>query len=182
MVFNNPVPCVMIAPFGRPVVPDVYIIVIGVSWVQSAGPVRSAASANGCSSSPSTSQLMTIWNQPVGVELDASLGEPGVDDEEHGCGVTMDEFEFSNGQPPIERAENRADLPAGELRVEEIGVVPGEQGDSVAEANTVHVTQTGRQSAATVVHLGVRESTVGAQVDRRQLVRTSPGVVSNPVK
>jgi hypothetical protein len=101
---------------------------------------------------------------------------------EHGCGVTKDEFEFRNGQPPIEWAEDRADLPAAKLHVEEVGVVPGEHGDSVAEANTVHVTQKGCQSAATVVHLDVRESTVGAQVDRRQLVRTSPGVVSNPVK
>lgn len=49
MALNNTMPRVMIAPFGRPVVSDVYIIVIGVSWVQSAGPVRSAASANGCS-------------------------------------------------------------------------------------------------------------------------------------
>jgi len=114
-------------------------------------------------------------------QLDGIVGEGVVVNHQVRGGVTDDVLEFGEGQPPVEWDEHSSELPTGELDLEEVGVVLGEDGYPVAEVDPELVLQCGGQPAGAVIHLAVGENSPSAEIVHGDLVTARRRVVGNPV-
>ena len=130
VLFHHRLAWVSIAPFGRPVVPEVYMMSATSSgWTGSAPRGRrvrrSAPSAVGSVAEVRADRelrAIRVDHRPVRV-----VGDERVD-----AGVTDDEGELGPGEPEVERHEDRADPRCGEHRFEKARLVEPEEGDPVA--------------------------------------------------
>ena len=109
------------------------------------------------------------------------IGEIGIEDQHLRGAIGQDRAQFGIGQPPVQRHENRAGPPAGELHVEDIGAVRGQHGDAVAGFDTKQRSESTGQARDTVVEHAIAVVPPGRQVYRRQRVRPPHGVMGDAV-
>ena len=170
---------VIITPFGRPVVPDVYIR----RWT-------SSAAAGTCATALGAGAQIGERRPPVGSRRrDARPHERGLDalrrlvrelderlvaHERAGSGVLEDVPHLRRGEPPVDRHRDRAEVVGGEDRLQELGAVVREERHDVAAADAA-LGQAAGQRGRAVGHLAVGRRL--ALEDRDRLVRRAGRVV-----
>jgi hypothetical protein len=112
----------------------------------------------------------------------SGLGEVVVVDEQPWTAVTADELQLGDRQPPVQRHEDGAELGAGELHLEEVGVVVGEHRDPVLVADAELGGQHPGQAQRSLVELGPGEAAVRGQVDHGLAPAAYPPVVGHPIE
>ena len=142
---------VSITPFGRPVVPDVYIR----RWTSSAAarharrrsaPARRSASAV----HPSGAGGDDAGPQRASPRCPSSRRRPrSTSASSHTSarrlGVLEDVAHLGRGEPPVDRHGDRAEVVGGEDRLEELGAVVREQADDVAAPDAALVQAAGQR-------------------------------------
>ena len=132
-LFHQKLPCVSIAPFGRPVVPEVYMIIATSSSPTRTGSVGGAALVRPVRLVLGGEKSLER-RQPLALRLDDGA-ELSVDDERARRAILDHEGEFRPGQAEIERHENRPEPRRGEHDEEEHRLVEAEEGDALALAD-----------------------------------------------
>ena len=122
------------APFGRPVVPDVYMMNAGScsSTTTSSGSSPAAASA-ASNSSPMTSTVATSGRLLAGLGRDP--GQRRVDDERGRAGVGQHVGDLVGDQAEVHRDDDRAEPHTREVGLPRLHPVEREDGDPVADAD-----------------------------------------------
>ena len=115
------------------------------------------------------------------LELPRGVAEHVLVYEHLGAGVRDDVLELGDGEAPVERHVDGAELGAGELELETVGRVVGESRDAVALLDVELVAKRMRQPRGALLHLGVGEAASRVQVDERRLSRSLACVIGHPV-
>ena len=97
-------------------------------------------------------------------------------------GVADDIVELRHGKPPVERYEHRADAEAGELYLQIVGGILGQQRHAVAGPDSQPAAQEARQAADPPVHLRIVDFAPACEIDQRGVFRPPPGMVRDPVE
>ena len=113
--------------------------------------------------------------------LERRIGELHAVDQHHGARILGDELELGHREPPVQRQEDRAQPPAGELQLEDVGVVHAEHRDAIAVADAEGVAQPQCRARHALVELGVGEAPAGRQIVRRLRPRREARVMGDPV-
>ena len=113
--------------------------------------------------------------------LEGRVGELLAMDQHHGGRIVADELELGHRQPPVQRQEDRPQPPAGELQLEDVGVVHAEHRHAVAAANAEGGGQPKCCTRDALVELGVGEAPAGRQIVRRLRARREARVMADPV-
>ena len=162
-LFHQKLACVSIAPFGRPVVPEVYMMTATAS-ASTAG-----VSRDRCGRVERALRSRPIRRMPIVLDAEPSLHRHVVADRvEHGAvvavgdhrvaaGIVDDELEFGAGEPEVQRHEDRPEAGRGEHRLEERRVVETEVADPVARSDPA-VAEHGRGAVDPLLQLSVGES------------------------
>ena len=109
------------------------------------------------------------------------VGELLAMDQHHRARILGDELELGHREPPVQRQEDRAQPAAGELQLEDVGVVHAEHRHPVALADAEGVAEPQRRARNAIVELGVGEAPARRQVVRRLRPRREPRVMGDPV-
>ncbi len=168
-------------PFGRPVVPDVYIS----RWMSSpstcARAGRRRLGAADRRTAPTRRRPLgrdahadEVASSPARSLRSASSTQRVVAHERARFGVLEDEPQLRRREPPVDRHRDRAEMVGGEDRREELDAVVREQPDDVAGADAACV-QPARQRRGPVRHRPVGDDLVAEDGDR--LVRRAARVV-----
>ena len=113
--------------------------------------------------------------------LPRRVGELLAMDQHHRARILGDELELGHREPPVQRQEDRAQPAAGELQLEDVGVVHAEHRHAIALADAEGVGEPQRRARDALVELGVGEAPARRQVVRRLRPRREPRVMGDPV-
>jgi hypothetical protein len=114
-------------------------------------------------------------------DVQRGLGEIGVVNHQRRRSVAGDELQLRNGQPRIERHEDRADPPAGELDLQRIGRVQRQHCDAVTARNIPPVAQMRGEAGDALIEFGIAEPAFARKIDDGRLVRRASAKMRYPV-
>ena len=169
---------VSITPFGRPVVPDVYIRRCTASAATgtraTASCDRRSASARPavrCAGRDAHAHEVALH---AGGRLVGERDELPVAHERAGLGVVEDVAQLRRGEPPVDRHRDRAEMVGGEDRLQELGAVVRQQADDVARTHATRL-QPGRERTGAPGHLAVGDRLAAVDRQRRGPARGGRG-------
>ena len=110
--------------------------------------------------------------------LEGRVGELLAMDQHHGARILADELELGHRQPPVQRQEDRAQPPAGELQLEDVGVVHAQHRHAIAAADAKGGGEPQRRARDSRVELGVGEAPAGRQIVCRLRARRKARVMA----
>jgi len=113
--------------------------------------------------------------------LQCCIGELHAVDQHKGARVLGDELELGHREAPVQRQKDRSQPPAGELKLEDVGVVHTEDGHAIAGADAEITRQPQRAARDALVELGIGEAPAGRQVVGCFRLRREARVVGDPV-
>jgi hypothetical protein len=113
--------------------------------------------------------------------LQRGVGELLAVDQHHRPRVLADELQLGHCQSPVERQEDGAQPPAGELQLEDVGVVHAENRHPVAARDPESASEPQGGARDAVVERGIGEASAGGQIVRRFGARREARVMGDPV-
>ena len=182
VLFHQRLAWVSMAPLGRPVVPDVYMItatssastgsasVSGALWPATEASGRPAVGGGVGADVAAARELVADAVDHRAVVL--------VDHDRVGAGVVDDVAELGAGEAEVEGDEDGAEPGRGEHRLEEGRLVEAEEGDPVAVVDAVGAQPAG-EAVDAVLHLPVRPGR--ALEGEGAAVRGAAGPLGEPV-
>ena len=173
--FHVRLPWVSIAPLGRPVVPEVYMMMQVSSAATGSSIGSSEAAASNWSYSAPTSTVRT--HVAVARQSRDETGERRPVHEGLRAGVRQLVGDLGPGEAGVERYEDRPEGARGEQGLQVGGVVRAEVGDPVAAAHSAGA-QGVREAGGALVQPGVRDRR--AAVDQGGAVRGLAGPACGP--
>ncbi len=170
--FHARLACVSMTPFGRPVVPDVYM-----SRCTSSGPRRAAGRRIGVRSvgqrlpsaaAPATTRTIRARPSSPSVACVGEIDQRGVAHERPGLRMFEDVAHLRRGQPPVDRHRDSTEVVGGEDRLRGTRAVVGQQRHDIALPDAP-ARQAAGQSSGACRQLPVRRRL--ALEDGQRLVR-----------
>ena len=98
-----------------------------------------------------------------------------------GSRILADELELGHRQSPVERQEDGAQPPAGELQLEDVGVVHAEDRHPVAARDPEGAGEPQGGARDALVERGIGEASAGGEIMRRFGARREARVMGDPV-
>ena len=162
-LFHQKLPCVSIAPFGSPVVPDVYMITgggVGVDGRRVAERRVDRVERGGVVVPPVGPAPLSTLSQRCDRDVAADRVEHvevvAVGDHRVAAGIVDDELQLGTGETEVERHEDRSEAGRGEHRLDERRVVEPEIADPVTGADPA-VAQDDGDAVDPILQLAVGE-------------------------